>query len=233
MVDQFRIALNETSLSYIMSHAGYLNNPGAPNPEILEKTRVCMHQEIADCISLGISFVNFHPGAALSDSKESCLDRAIASFSQMAPLFENNPPLVVLLETTAGQGSLIGSSFEELAYLIQGIKAHIPIGVCLDTCHIFAAGYDISSVAGWEQVLKHFDAVIGLSFLRAIHLNDSVFALGKNKDRHAPIGEGCIGSDSFCFLMQDERTRMLPKYLETPGGPDLWTKEIRYLQKVC
>ncbi|CRI74420.1 endonuclease IV [Chlamydia trachomatis] len=75
--------------------------------------------------------------------------------------------------------------------------------------------------------------MIGLSFLRAIHLNDSVFALGKNKDRHAPIGEGCIGSDSFCFLMQDERTRMLPKYLETPGGPDLWTKEIRYLQKVC
>lgn len=231
MVEQFKIALDETSLSYIMSHAGYLNNPGAPNPEILEKTRICMHQEIVDCIALGISFVNFHPGAALSKEKESCLDRAITSFSQLAPLFETNPPLVVLLETTAGQGSLIGSSFEELAYLIQGIKAHIPVGVCLDTCHIFAAGYDISSPEGWEQVLKHFDEVIGLSFLRALHLNDSVFDLGKNKDRHAPIGEGYIGSESFCFLMRDERTQKLPKYLETPGGPDLWTKEIRFLQK--
>ena len=97
MVEQFKIALEETSLSYIMSHAGYSNNPGAPNPEILEKTRICMHQEIADCIALGISFVNFHPGAALSKEKESCLDRAITSFSQLAPLFETDPPLVVLL----------------------------------------------------------------------------------------------------------------------------------------
>ncbi|MBQ8498880.1 deoxyribonuclease IV [Chlamydia sp.] len=231
MIEQFQTAMDETSLSYIMSHAGYLNNPGAPNPEILEKTRTCMYQEIADCLALGISFVNFHPGAALSDSKENCLDRAISSFSQMAPLFATNPSLVILLETTAGQGSLIGSTFEELAYLVQGLKSQVPIGICLDTCHIFAAGYDISSSEGWEQVLKHFDDVIGLSFLRALHLNDSVFALGKNKDRHAPIGEGCIGEESFRFLMQDPRTQNLPKYLETPGGPDLWVKEIRYLKK--
>lgn len=228
-IASFHHALEETELSYIMSHAGYLINPGAPDPIVLEKSRTCLYQEIRDCISLGISFVNFHPGAAISDSKESCMDRIISSFSLARPLFESSPPLVVLLETTAGQGSLVGSSFEELGYLIHGLKDKIPMGVCLDTCHIFAAGYNISSSEGWEQVLKQFDQHIGLSYLRALHLNDSIFPLGKHKDRHAPIGEGYIGKECFKFLMTDPRLRNIPKYLETPGGPDLWVKEIQML----
>lgn len=229
-VQQFQSVLQETGLSYVMSHAGYLVNPGAPNPEILEKSRTCLYQEVADCIRLGISFVNFHPGAALQDSKESCMDRIITSFKLAAPLFDSNPPLVVLLETTAGQGSLIGSTFEELGYLVRGLQSHIPIGVCVDTCHIFAAGYNITTAQAWGSVLADFDQHIGLSYLRAFHLNDSMFALGENKDRHAPLGEGHIGTACFEFLVSDPRTRLIPKYLETPGGPDLWRQELQFLR---
>ncbi len=230
LISSFKKALEETSLSYIMSHAGYLINPGSPNPETLEKSRICIKQEIEDCISLGINFVNFHPGAAVHDSKEACLDRIVSSFSLMAPLFEDSPDLIVLFETTAGQGTLVGSNFEELGYLIDKLKHRIPVGICIDTCHIFAAGYDITLPKGWEQVLKQFDAQIGLSYLRAFHLNDSLFPLGKHKDRHAPLGEGDIGIESFKFLMQDKQTKMVPKYLETPGGPQLWEKEIHLLR---
>lgn len=229
-VAQFTAAMHETGLSYIMSHAGYLINPGSPNPEILEKSRICMYQEIQDCIRLGISFVNFHPGAAVSSTKEQCLETIIASFSLMQPLFDSNPPLMVLLETTAGQGSLIGSTFQEIGYLVRHLKHIIPVGVCLDTCHIFAAGYDITTLESWELVFKEFERHIGLSFLRAFHLNDSMFPVGKHKDRHAPLGQGHIGLDCFRVLMTHQNTRSIPKYLETPGGADLWEEEIRLLK---
>lgn len=230
LITPFKIALEETSLSYIMSHAGYLINPGSPNPEILEKSRICIKQEIQDCLSLGIHFVNFHPGAAVGDSKEACLDRIVSTFRLMEPLFENSPPLIVLFETTAGQGTLVGSCFQELSYLMDKLKYSIPVGICVDTCHVFAAGYDITSPVGWRHVLQEFDTHIGLPHLRAFHLNDSMFPLGKHKDRHAPIGKGDIGIESFKFLMQDKQTRMIPKYLETPGGPDEWSQEIAMLK---
>lgn len=227
----FQKSLENSDLSYILSHGSYLINPGCPKQDILEKSRLCLYQEVQDCINLGISMVNFHPGAALHDDTEACLNRIIHSFSLTANLFENNPPLIVLLETTAGQGSLVGKTFEELAFLIQGLKNTIPIGICLDTCHIFAAGYNIASPSGWDQVLEKFDETIGLSYLYAIHLNDSVFPCGSYKDRHAPIGEGFIGMESFQYVMQNPLTTNIPKYLETPGGPDLWEKEIKLLNK--
>lgn len=226
----FTQALQETGLSYIMSHAGYLINPGAPNIEILEKSRICMYQEIQDCIRLGISFVNFHPGAAVSGTKEQSLETIITSFSLMQPLFSQDPQTMILLETTAGQGTLLGSTFQELGYLIHNLKDKIPVGVCLDTCHIFAAGYNITSAQDWDDVLLQFDQHIGLQYLQAFHLNDSVFPLGKNKDRHAPIGQGHIGSESFKILMNHPKTYLIPKYLETPGGPDLWISEIQMLR---
>lgn len=216
---QFTTAMHETGLSHIMSHAGYLINPGSPNPEILEKSRLCMYQEIQDCIRLGITFVNFHPGAAVSGTKEQCLETIIASFSLMQPLFDDNPPLMVLLETTAGQGTLVGSTLQEMGYLIQNLKDKIPVGVCIDTCHMFAAGYDVTSPEAWELIFREFDQKIGLSFLRAFHLNDSIFPLGKHKDRHAPLGQGCIGWECFRLLMTHKHTHHVPKYLETPGGP--------------
>ena len=138
---------------------------------------------------------------------------------------------VLLLETTAGQGSCVGYRFEELAYIIEQTKDSLPIGICIDTCHIFAAGYDIRTNAGWCKTLDEFDRTVGLNYLYAFHLNDSLKELGSRRDRHAPLGEGEIGLECFKFLMQDRRTRELPKYLETPGGPPLWEKEIWKLRE--
>ena len=137
----------------------------------------------------------------------------------------------LVLETTAGQGTSVGHQFEQIGYIIKKLHHKIPIGVCIDTCHIFAAGYDIRTEEGWEKTLKEFDEVIGLQYLSAFHVNDSLKDLGSRVDRHAPIGEGKIGIESFQFLMTSTKTGDLPKYLETPEGPSAWKKEIALLKK--
>lgn len=230
-VTTFHETRDRLELSHLMSHASYLINPGSPNLDTLEKSRQCLYQEIRDCIELGITFVNFHPGATLGGNYEECLDRIISSFTCAAPLFEQPTETRILLEATAGQGSLVGHRFEDLAYLITGLKNTVPIGVCIDTCHIFAAGYDIRSPEAWDETLRLFDNIVGLDYLYAIHVNDSKFPLGSRKDRHMPLGEGYIGLESFQYMMQNPHLRNIPKYLETPGGPDLWEKEIRLLKQ--
>lgn len=229
-IELFKETLEETHLKKIMSHASYLVNLGSPNPEMLKKSRVAFQEEVERCIALGISFLNFHPGAATESSRESCLDRIVESLLLMENLLEGEETLL-LLETTAGQGTSVGCTFEELAYIIEKTKNHVPIGVCIDTCHIFVAGYDIRTSLGWRTVLKDFDRLIGLKFLKAFHMNDSVKALGSRRDRHAPLGEGEIGLESFRFLMTSDLTRDIPKYLETPGGCPLWDKEIWMLRE--
>lgn len=223
-------ALEETGLRSIMSHDSYLINMGAPDPVNLEKSREAFKQEITRCTQLGITFLNFHPGAALDDDPQHCLDRICESILLMAPLMEKSTTRL-LLESTAGQGSAIGWRFEELAYIVGKVEKQIPIGVCVDTCHSFAAGYDLRTKEAVDAMLNEFDKVIGLKHLYAFHLNDSLKGLGSRVDRHAPLGEGMIGIHCFEELMRDPRTRALPKYLETPGGPPLWTKEIALLRK--
>ncbi len=176
-----------------------------------------------------LPFLNIHPGAAMGAEPVEGLKRIVGSLRLMAPLLEDGE-LRLLLEATAGQGTLLGASFEELGFLVGTLKGEIPIGVCLDTCHIFAAGYDIRTPEAWNHTLQAFDTHIGLAHLHAFHLNDSVYGLGSRKDRHANLGEGMIGMDSFAFLMQDERTCGLPKYLETPGGCQKWEGEIAALR---
>jgi len=226
----FKQKLKETGLQSIMSHASYLINLGSPDEMILHKSREAFREEIRRCQALGISFLNFHPGAALQSSQESCLERIVASIRSMEDILQNSP-LKLLIETTAGQGSTMGSNFDEIGYLIAETANKIPVGVCIDTCHIYAAGYDIRSHKGWEDTLKIFEQKVGINFLEAFHLNDSLKALGSKKDRHAPLGKGEIGLDSFKYLMQNEKTTMIPKYLETPGGPSLWVKEIALLRQ--
>jgi deoxyribonuclease-4 len=148
----------------------------------------------------------------------------------MQDLFATNSELILLLETTAGQGSAVGWRFEELAYILSKVGHHIPLGVCIDTCHIFVAGYDIRTKETLEATLQEFDRTIGLKHLHAFHLNDSLKGLGSKVDRHKPLGEGMIGFDCFQMLMHDKRTRHLPKYLETPDGPPLWKEEIARLK---
>ncbi len=221
--------LEETGLTHIMCHDSYLINLGSPRQEVLEKSRHAFLEEIKRCLQLKIAYLNFHPGASLTEDVQECLDRIVNSLLEAAPLLEEGS-LRLLLETTAGQGSTVGYCFEHLAYIIERVQSRLPIGVCVDTCHIFVAGYDIRTRDGWEKTLSAFDASIGLSKLYAFHLNDSIKALGSRVDRHAPLGEGQIGWECFRFLMEDERTKDLPKYLETPLGPQGWKKEIQQLK---
>lgn len=231
-IDLWQSTLKDTGLKQIMSHDSYLINLGSPDCEGLIKSREAFLQEIERCLQLGITFLNFHPGAALKESSQACLDRICDSLLSFEELVANSS-LRLLLETTAGQGSAVGWKFEEIAYIIEKVKDRIPIGVCIDTCHIFAAGYDIRTTAAWDATLKEFDRIIGLKHLYAFHLNDSAKPLGSRVDRHKPIGEGEIGIECFKFLMQDPRTRLLPKYLETPDGPPLWVKEIALLRNLA
>ncbi len=218
--------LKETGLQQIMSHDSYLINLGAPNEENLLKSRKAFIEEIRRCEALGITYLNFHPGAALDGGEEACLDLICESLL----LCEKEVKSVrLLLETTAGQGSSVGYKFEHLDHIISKVKGKIPIGVCIDTCHIFASGYDIRDKKAFNKTIDEFDRVVGLEYLCAFHMNDSLKGLGSRVDRHQPLGEGMIGIDAFKFLMQDERTKYLPKYLETPGGTDQWKKEIPML----
>lgn len=229
-IDLFKMTLKETHLKKIMSHSSYLINLGSPDQEMLEKSRKAFGEEIERCQQLGISYLNFHPGASKDSSREECMERIIESIL----FYEDrliDDSLILLLESTAGQGSSIGSKFEELAYILEGVKKRVPIGVCIDTCHIFAAGYDIRSPTGWRETLALFDKLIGLNKLYAFHLNDSAMDLGSFRDRHAHLGKGKIGIDSFKFLMSNPLTSLIPKYLETPDGPSEWVKEIDMLRQ--
>ncbi|MEZ5315369.1 MAG: deoxyribonuclease IV [Chlamydiales bacterium] len=229
-IDLFKKTLEKTGLSKIMSHASYLINLGSPQEENWHKSLDAFYQEVERCCNLGITYLNFHPGAALNSPREASLERIIKGMFHVQKLI-NHDGLRLLLETTAGQGSTLGSTFNELAYIIDRTKTSLPVGVCLDTCHIFAAGYDIRNVEGWSKTLKDFDETIGLKHLYAFHLNDSMKPFGSKRDRHAPLGEGAIGLESFKFLMSSTDTRDIPKYLETPGGNSLWKKEIAMLRQ--
>lgn len=228
---QWYHTLEATSISQIMSHDSYLINLGSNQPILLAKSRQAFIEEIERCLALKVSYLNFHPGAATGDSALNCLDRIVQSLWAMEPFFQQKAAcLRLLIESTAGQGSTVGHSFEQLAYIIERVKQIIPIGVCIDTCHIFAAGYDIRTLAGWEETLAQFEAIVGLEHLYALHVNDSMCPLGSKKDRHANLGNGAIGTACFKIMMQHPKLRTIPKYLETPNGATMWEKEIKLLQ---
>lgn len=229
-IDLWQKALEETGIRHVMSHDSYLINLGSPDEELLQKSRNAMRQEIERCHLFNIPYLNFHPGASTRGSVEACLETIAESLIELEPLIHKGKTLLVL-ETTAGQGTSVGHQFEQIGYILKKVHHKIPVGVCIDTCHIFAAGYDIRTPDGWEKTLKTFDDAIGLKYLCAFHLNDSQKDLGAKVDRHACIGKGKIGLDSFQFLMSDARTAHLPKYLETPEGPEEWKKEITLLKK--
>lgn len=224
-------ALHETGLRQIMSHDSYLINLGSPAEEMRQKSVAAFQEEVERCHALKIAFLNFHPGAALHEDPQVCLDRISESLLSMKALIHKGDTRL-LLEATAGQGSSVGYRFEQLSYIVEKVKHAIPIGVCIDTCHIFAAGYDIRTKEGWEKVLKEFDDAVGLNHLYAFHLNDSAKGLGTRVDRHKSLGEGLIGMECFRYLVTDSRTKHLPMYLETPEGPEVWKKEIAMLKEM-
>lgn len=228
-IEAWHKALKETGIEKVMSHDSYLINLGAPDMENLKKSREAFRLEIERCLQLDITYLNFHPGAAIDQDPQDCLDRIVESLLMYESQLEKGKTRL-LLENTAGQGSAVGWRFEELAYIIQKVKKYLLIGVCLDTCHLFAAGYDVRTPEAWEKTLKQFDEIVGLEHLYAFHLNDSAKGLGTRVDRHQSIGKGLIGAECFNFLMNDPRTQAIPKYLETPEGPPVWRTEIQMLR---
>lgn len=231
VIEDFRATLQETGLKKIMCHDSYLINLGAAKEEVLGKSREAFRREIERCQLLGISYLNFHPGAFVGDTEDACFEKIKESLLGVQDLLATDGKLRLLIESTAGQGTTVGHRFEHLARMISDVKHAVPIGVCIDTCHIFAAGYDLRTQASFHDVIDEFDRVVGLQHLHAFHVNDSIHDLGSRKDRHAPLGEGKIGLEGFFALMTHPHLTHLPKYLETPGGPPLWEKEIQMLRK--
>lgn len=227
-IAKFKSIKKETQITHIMSHDSYLINLGCPNEENLVKSRTAFKHEIERCHDLDIDYMNFHPGAALKSSENECLDTIVKSLLEVETLCKKGKTRL-LIEATAGQGSTVGWNFKQIGYLVKHTHTKIPIGVCIDTCHIFAGGYDIRTKDGWQKTLDEFDKEIGIKFLYALHLNDSLHPLGSRKDRHAPLGKGEIGIECFKVIMTHPWLKDLPKYLETPK-PEIWPEEIKLLK---
>lgn len=212
--------------AHILPHDSYLINLGSPDTEKLAMSREAFLDELHRCEQLGLTMLNFHPGSHLKlISEEACLN-LIADSINLA--LEQTKGVKAVIENTAGQGSNLGYTFEQIAHIIDRVDDKTRVGVCIDTCHTFAAGYDLSTPEGYEDTWRRFDDVIGLPYLSAIHLNDSKKGLRSRVDRHDSIGKGIIGTAFFEMLMRDPRTDNIPIILETPDE-SLWAQEIKQL----
>jgi len=213
-IERFQRAIAESGVTGITSHTSYLINLASPDPKKHGMSCEALKRELCRSASLSIPFVVLHPGAHMGMGEKEGIAKIATSINR---IFSQTPDLNVrlLLETTAGQGSSIGHTFEQLAAILQGVEQRDRLGVCLDTCHIFAAGYDMRSRTSYRKTIKRFDDVIGLQRLYVIHLNDSKKGLGSRVDRHEHIGEGQIGREGFRALMNDRRFFNIPKIIET------------------
>lgn len=210
----------------VLPHASYLINFG--NPDLCEKSMGCLLDDMERCNLLGIRMYNMHPGSYKQQDRASCL-RAISSCINTA--LSRVPNVTILLENMAGQGTVVGSTFEELRAIIDGVDSQERIGVCLDTCHLFGAGFDIRTHEGFGDVMRSFDKVVGLKHLKAMHINDSKEPLGSRRDRHECIGSGLIGLDAFRFIMNNAMFDNIPLILETPD-PKRYKEEIELLKSL-
>ena len=210
----------------VLPHDSYLINLGSPDPDALKKSRHAFVDEFKRCRQLGLKYLNFHPGSHLNKiSVSQSLQRVAESINIALDTVEG---VTAVIENTAGQGSQLGHQFEQLAEIINGVSDASRVGVCLDTCHMFAAGYNIKTDAGYRETLDAFDRIVGLAFLKGMHLNDCKKGLGSRVDRHASIGKGELGIDPFGFIMTDPRLDGIPMILETPDN-GIWEEEIKRL----
>ena len=219
-VATYKALVRESSLGPVVVHDTYLINLCAADRGILKRSRDTFREELGRCERLGVPYYNFHPGSHVGRGDRDGIQRISESLNL---IHERTPGFRVksVLETTAGQGTSIGWHFEQLREIIDLVEEKQRMAVCVDTCHVFAAGYDISSEAGYERTFDAFDDIIGLGRLVAFHLNDSKRELGSRVDRHAHIGTGQIGIEGFRLLMNDARFSHLPKILETPKGEEM------------
>lgn len=213
----------------ILPHDSYLINLGNPEAETLAKSRAAFIDEMQRCDQLGLTLLNFHPGSHLNKISEAdCLAR-IAESINIA--IDRVPNVIAVIENTAGQGSNLGWRFEHLAEIIHQVENRARVGVCLDTCHLFSAGYDLQTESACQQTFAEFEQIVGFQYLRGMHLNGSKTALGSRVDRHHTLREGTIGTEVFQFIMNDTRFDHIPLILETIN-PDIWAEEIQFLRNL-
>lgn len=212
--------------SHILPHDSYLINLGHPDPLALEKSRNAFLDEVQRCELLGLDRLNFHPGSHL---KKVDIDECLKTISEsINRTLDQTSGVSAVIENTAGQGSNLGYSFEQIAQIIDGVEDKSRVGVCIDTCHAFTAGYDLRTADSFNKVFADFDSIVGFNYLQGMHLNDSKKELGTKVDRHDIIGEGFIGIKAFELLMNDERFNHIPMVLETPNSEN-WDNEIKLL----
>ena len=226
----FKAAMTEAGYQawQVLPHDSYLINLGHPEEEGLEKSRESFFEEMRRCELLGLDRLNFHPGSHLKKiSEEESLNR-IAESINMA--LERTKGITAVLENTAGQGSNLGFRFEHLAYIIERVEDKSRVGVCLDTCHSFAAGYDLRTKEACDATFAEFDRIVGFQYLKGMHLNDALKMRGSRVDRHTPLGEGMIGWDCFRYIASDPRFQAIPLILETPDE-SRWAEEIATLKR--
>lgn len=210
----------------ILPHDSYLINLGNPDPEGLGRSRYAFNDEMKRCEQLGLDRLNFHPGSHLNRmTEEECLD-LIAESVNIA--LSKSSGVIAVIENTAGQGTNLGYRFEHLRHIIDRVEDKSRVGVCIDTCHSFTAGYDISDAEGFRKVFDEFDRIVGFKYLCGMHLNESKKALGTRVDRHDSLHKGELGDEVFSLVMNDSRFDGIPLILETPDE-SLWAEEIRYL----
>ncbi len=227
-ISAFKANLDAVGIApkHVLPHDSYLINLGHPEAEGLEKSRNAFFDEMTRCMQLGLELLNFHPGSHLKKiSEEDCL--AIVAESINLAL-DRTAGVTAVIETTAGQGTNVGYRFEHLARIIEQVDDKTRVGVCIDTCHIFVAGYDLRTAEACETTFAEFDTVVGFDYLRGLHLNDSKPDLGARVDRHESLGKGKIGWEAFRYIMNDERFDEIPMVLETVDE-SIWPQEIQAL----
>ena len=218
---------NGYTAAQILPHDSYLINLGHPEDEPLEKSRASFLHEMQRCEQLGLDRLNFHPGSHLKKISEEESLRRVAESINIA--LDKTSGVTAVIENTVGQGSNLGYAFWHLAYIIDRVEDKSRVGVCLDTCHSFAAGYDLSTEQGCDEVFAEFEREVGFEYLRGMHLNDAMKPLGSRVDRHSPLGEGHLGITPFRYIMQDSRFDNIPLILETPDE-ERWAEEIALLK---
>ncbi len=219
-VSTYKKLLSESSIGPVLVHDTYLINLCATDKIVLKKSRAALKDELDRAEQLGASYLNFHPGSHMGAGEDDGIQRVAESLNIIHAQTKEHRVKSVL-EATAGQGTVLGYRFEQLRAIIDLVDERERMAVCIDTCHVFAAGYDISNEPGYRRTFEEFSAIVGLDRLVAFHINDSKRELGSRVDRHEHIGKGKIGKTAFRLLMNDERFRNIPKVLETPKGPEM------------
>ncbi|MGA1849037.1 MAG: deoxyribonuclease IV [Thermoplasmatota archaeon] len=235
-VSEFRKLLSGSGMGPVIAHDSYLINLGAPNDEVFGRSVEAFSDELERCSKLGIGYLVTHPGSHVGSGEDTGISRIAEGLDMAWSRFERDSSAewspMVLLETTAGQGTNIGHTFEQLAMIMErtGIEEHI--GICFDTCHAYASGYDITTMESYRETMSSLERTIGMDRLKAVHINDSKKGLGSRVDRHSNIGEGMIGLEGFRHLLNDIRMKDVPMILETPGGDEAYMRNLELLRSL-